>query len=49
MIKYTNYEELRIGRTSRYDAAFADAIPNIDGSIITEYDQTIPELSMIWR
>ncbi|MDZ7834643.1 MAG: hypothetical protein U5K84_04155 [Alkalibacterium sp.] len=35
-----DYEEEFLGGQNHYDA-FADAIPNIDGSIITEYDQTI--------
>ncbi|SFC27208.1 ABC-type glycerol-3-phosphate transport system, substrate-binding protein [Alkalibacterium subtropicum] len=35
-----DYEEEFLGGQNHYDA-FADAIPAIDGSIITEYDQTI--------
>lgn len=35
-----DYEEEFLGGQNHYDA-FADAIPNIDGSIITEYDQSI--------
>jgi len=35
-----DYEEEFLGGQNHYDA-FADAIPHIDGSIITEYDQSI--------
>ncbi|MFO8069687.1 MAG: ABC transporter substrate-binding protein [Alkalibacterium sp.] len=35
-----DYEEEFLGGQNHYDA-FADAIPNIDGSIITEFDQGI--------